>query len=76
MKRSAELTRLDRLLEADKEEMIEASRRAALADISRVVREYFEADGEVSMRFGKAKNGTDVTISFHAVRVKNFTALK
>lgn len=76
MKHVAELNRLDRMLEADKEEMNAESRRAALADFTRVAREYFETDGELSMHLDRVKNGTAVTLSFRAVRVKNFTALK
>ena len=68
--------RLDRMLEADKEEMNEESKRAALRDFMRVAGEYFDVDGEVSLRAEQAGEKTRVTVSFCALRIKNFSVLK
>lgn len=68
--------RLCRMLEADKEEMNAPSREAALRDFTRVAREYFETDGDVTIGFERKKGGTEVTVRFLSVRVKNFSVLK
>ena len=68
--------RLNRMLEADKEEMNEESKRAALRDFARVAAEYFEVDGDVSLRAEQTGHGTQVAVCFHALRVKNFSLLK
>ena len=75
MKREAK-ERLCRMLEADKEELNEESRAAALCDFTRVAKEYFETDGDLSLQAVRVKGGTEVKISFRATRVKNFSALK
>lgn len=64
------------MLDADKEALNEASRRAATADFTRVAEEYFETDGPVTLRTEAVKSGTEVTVRFRAHRVKNFTTLK
>lgn len=67
--------RLKKLLSEDREEMNEATRAAALAEFSRVAREYFETQ-HVDMNMKRGKNGTDVNVTFRASRVKNFGTLK
>ncbi len=68
--------RVKRLLASDKEEMNEASRAAALRDFAHVAAEYFEVEGPPSMQIKTGRRGAEVTFSFRAVRVKNFTVLK
>lgn len=75
MKSEITRSRLDKMLSEDREEMNEATRAAALAEFTRVAREYFDA-GDVSFNMKRLKNGTDVSVTFHASRVKNFTVLK
>lgn len=67
--------RLNKLLTEDREEMNEATREAALAEFSRVAREYFETQ-HVDMNVKRTKNGTDVNVTFRASRVKNFGVLR
>ncbi|MCI8344064.1 MAG: hypothetical protein HFE25_06440 [Clostridia bacterium] len=71
-----ELRRLNAILEADKEEMNEESKRAALRDFQRIAQEYFDLDGELSLKTERVKQGMQVSLTFRAVRIKNFTALK
>ncbi len=68
--------RLRLLLEADKAEMNEVSRAAALADFKRVAEEYFETCGGFSLTAKKDKTGEEVTLTFRITRVKNCSALK
>ncbi len=68
-------SRISLMLERDKEEMNEASKAAALNEFNRVAREYFEPTGQTVFTVKRAKGGYEVTVSFHAVRVKNFTSL-
>ena len=75
MKSEITKSRLDKMLTEDREEMNEATREAALADYTRVAKEYFETDG-VAFNMKRLKNGTDVSVTFRAARVKNFTVLK
>ena len=63
------------MLDRDKEEMNEASRKAALADLERVAGEYFDVDGEAKLTVKRIKGAYEVTLSFRAVRVKNFSVL-
>ncbi|MGN0822614.1 MAG: hypothetical protein ACI4NG_02465 [Candidatus Gallimonas sp.] len=74
--RGADLARLERMLEADKEDMNDACRRAAARDLERVAEEYFEREGAASLTTERDGKGLKVTFSFRAVRVKNFTSLK
>ena len=67
--------RLEQMLSRDKEEMNEASKKSALADFVRVAGEYFDVDGTPSFQVKRAKNGYEVTLSFRAARVKNFSVL-
>lgn len=76
MRESNTRTRLRRMLAEDKEELNEESRAAAVRDFRRVAQEYFETDGEISLTVTKEKGEMEVTLSFRAVRVKNFTALR
>lgn len=76
MRNQSTKTRLVRMLDADKEELNEASRRAATEDFRRVAEEYFETEGPVTLRTEAVKAGTEVTVRFCARRVKNFTTLK
>lgn len=69
-------TRLDRMLNADKEEMNEATKTAVIAEFTRVAKEYFETDGELAFQMRKNKGRLEITIAFRASRVKNFTVLK
>lgn len=69
-------SRLNQMLNADKEDMNEATRQAAIADFTRVAKEYFETEGELSFQTKKNKNNVEITVAFRAVRVKNFTVLK
>lgn len=68
--------RLNHILHADKEEMNEVTREACIADFTRVAGEYFETDGDVTMNLHRGRTSTEVTLSFRAVRVKNFTMVK
>lgn len=72
----SERDRLYRLLDGDKEEMNEESRRAATADLMRVASEYFECDGAPQLEIVREKKGYGVRFFFHAVRVKNFGSLR
>lgn len=75
MKREATKTRLNNILCGDREDMNEATRAAALNDFTKVAKEYFDT-GEINFDMKRGKSGTDVTLSFRATRIKNFTALK
>lgn len=68
--------RLDRILEADKEEMNEESKRAAMRDFMRVAVEYFDVDGEIALQTEQYGDKTRVTVGFYSLRVKNFSVLK
>ena len=75
MRRETTKQRIDKLINEDCEEMNEATREAALAEFSRVAREYFETQ-HVDMNVKRTKNGTDVNVTFRASRVKNFGVLR
>ena len=75
MKEEQARARLLGMLGRDKEELNEQTRRAALAEFTRVANEYFEPKGEISFRTEKSGEGLEVSVSFHAVRVKNFSTL-
>ena len=68
--------RLEQMLSRDKEEMNEASRQAAFADFMRVAGEYFDVDGSGALTVKRVKGKYEVVLSFHAVRVKNFSILR
>ena len=76
LNRESTKARLGEILSADKEEIEPATRIAALSDLKRVISEYFEPLDEPDFQIKKEKNSLSVTVSFHAVRVKNFTTLK
>ncbi len=76
MRNEATKARLTGILNADKEEMNAATREAVEQELSRIAREFFEPEGELSLVTKRVKNGIDVSISFHASRVKNFTVIK
>ena len=67
--------RLELLLAQDKENMSEASRRAALAELIRVADEYFDVVGNPVLTVNRVKGSYEVNLSFHAARVKNFSVL-
>ncbi len=64
------------MLERDKEEMNEASKRAALADLERVAGEYFDLDNGARLSIKRVKGAYEVNLTFRAVRVKNFSVLQ
>lgn len=68
--------RLKNILHADKEEMNEVTREACIADLKRVAMEYFETEGELTMEMRRGRSSTEVTVTFRALRVKNFTMVK
>ena len=68
--------RLEQLLRRDKEEMNEASRQAALADLLRVASEYFDISGDGSLIVKQGKGNYEITFTCRAVRVKNFSVLQ
>jgi len=68
--------RLNSIIHADKEEMNDATRAAAVGEFTRVAKEYFETDGDVEMSVKRNRNASEVTVNFRAVRVKNFTLVK
>lgn len=76
MRNEATKARLTGILNADKEEMNAATREAVEGELSRIAREFFEPEGEISLVTKRVKNGIDVSIGFHASRVKNFTVIK
>ncbi len=67
--------RLNQIINADKEEMNEATHAAAVADFTHVAKEYFETDA-IDFQMKRTKNHIEVSITFSADRVKNFTILK
>ena len=76
MRETATNVRLTRMLAEDKEEMNAETQTAAVRDFQRVADEYFETDGKAKLEMKKDKEGAGVTLTFHVVRVKNFTMLK
>ncbi len=70
-----EKLRLMRILERDKAEINEASRRAALADFKRVANEYFETDGGFLLTMREEGETRELVFTCRIVRVKNFTVL-
>lgn len=68
--------RLEQMLNRDKEEMNEATRKAALADFERVAGEYFDHDGGAKLTVKLVKGGYEVNFSFRAARIKNFSVLR
>ncbi len=75
LKRETTKNRLKKMLNEEREELTDATRAAALADLTHVAQEYFEAENP-SLQVKKGKNGSEVLFSFRAVRAKNFTTLK
>lgn len=68
--------RLMGILHSDKEEMNEVTREACIAEFSRVAGEYFETEGDVAMEIRRGRSSSEVSITFRANRVKNFTIVK
>lgn len=68
--------RLNNIIHADKEEMNDVTREAAIGEFARVAREYFETEGDVELKVKRGKNDSEVTVNFRAVRVKNFSLVK
>ena len=75
MKSERTKQRLDKMLNVDREELNEPTRAAVILEFNRVAKEFFETQG-ISLNLKKLKSGTEVTVSFRAVRVKNFSTLK
>lgn len=69
-----DLRRIERLLERDKEEMNAESRKAALAEFSRVAEEFFELSSAPDLNVTRERKGFFVTFTVKASRVKNFTS--
>ena len=69
-------SRLEQILDRDKEEMNEASKKAALADLERVAGEYFDLDDNAKLSVKRVKGAYEVNLTFRAVRVKNFSVLQ
>ena len=76
MREQSQKVRLARMLAEDKEDMNVETKESAVRDFKRIANEYFETDGVPRLSMERDKNGTKVTFTFHAVRVKNFTVLK
>ena len=76
MKEKNSKHRLEQMLDRDKEEMNEASKRAALADLERVAGEYFDLDDSAKLTVKRVKSAYEVNLTFRAVRVKNFSVLQ
>ncbi len=76
MRREETISRIDRLLKSDKTEITEETYAAALSDFTKIANEYFETDGSVNFQINQVKSEFFVTVSFPAVRIKNFTVLK
>ena len=68
--------RLEQMLDRDKEDMNEASKKAALADLLRIAGEYFDIDGNPTLTVKRGKGNFEVVLSFRAARVKNFSVLR
>ncbi len=68
--------RLARMLAEDKEEMNLETEEAAIRDFQRVADESFETESKARMSIKKEGGVISVTLTFRAVRVKNFTRLK
>ena len=76
MREKESKSRLEQMLDRDKEEMNEASKKAALADLERVAGEYFDVDGAPTLEVKRVKGRYEVHFAFRAVRVKNFSVLR
>ena len=76
MKEKSSKSRLEQMLDRDKEEMNEASKRAALADLERVAGEYFDLDDSAKLFIKRVKGAYEVNLTFRAIRVKNFSVLQ
>lgn len=70
------LERMAAILEADNGEITEECKKAAVRDFSAVVKEYFDAVGEIRLDISRRDQDTVVTFSFVCKRVKNFMSLK
>lgn len=68
--------RLNYIIHADKEEMNDVTREAIVGEFARVAKEYFDTDGDVELNIKRVKNAFEVSVRFHANRVKNFTMIK
>ena len=75
MKRETTRQRLDKILTEDREEINEPTKIALFNEFSRVAHEYFDTE-DIHLNMKHGKNGTDVTVSFCATRIKNFSILK
>lgn len=69
-------SRLARMIAEDKGEMNSETEQAALRDFRRVADEYFETEGKLRITVKKEGGSLVTTVTFRAVRVKNFSMLK
>lgn len=69
-------SRLNKMLETDKEDMNEGSRNAAIRDFTHVAKEYFEPDGDLALNVKRARTHWEITVTFKTQRIKNFTLIK
>lgn len=76
MKRKAIYERIGGVIEADKSPIDERCERLFSRDLARVLAEYFDLDGEPSVKIERLENKFSVEIAFLADRVKNFYPLK
>ena len=68
--------RLAGMLAENRDDMNAATKEAARKEFVRVATEYFETDGDLNLQIAHAGSGYKVTVTFRALRVKNFTTLK
>lgn len=76
MKREKMKKRLIGMLEADKEEISEQTKRVFLADFLRLAEEYFDGIQEESVSIARNGEGLRVCIQASAIRVKNFSQIE
>lgn len=74
MTREATKLRLNRMIN-ETVDINDETRAAAKRDFIHVAEEYFDTDG-VDFSLKKGKSGLEVSVSFHARRVKNFNAVR
>ena len=76
LQKTAQLQRLNNVIQADKSVMSEACKALALKDFAEKFDEYFDLTGIPRMELS-CKNGIySVHISFEAERIKKFNVLK
>jgi hypothetical protein len=68
--------RVNSVLQTDKSVMSEGCKMLVLQDFERKFNEYFEVRDLPKMEICFQNGGYDVTVTFHAERVKKFNVLK